>query len=154
MMNKTLKSKLTTSSSAMQGCNFNQINQEKSMIKQKTRIPIATITIADPSVSTDDDNYEDGSEELSFDNPLLEFDELRNASKVAHLTLHKIDQHLIPASAELFWINGVTVDTVDGEEGISFQFKPAEVLESGSFQVKYGYDYRLEDYIPQYIILG
>lgn len=113
------------------------------MKKQQTKIPIATISIVDP--------LGDSSVE-GFDNPLFELDQLKNVSKVAQLTLQKVDHQIYPASAELFWIKNVLDEAVDGEDGISFQFKPAEVLESGSFQVEYGYDYETDNEIPKYII--
>jgi len=115
------------------------------MNKQKIKIPIATISIAD---SLGDTIVE------RFDNPLFELDQLKNVSKVAHLTLHDVDHLLYPVSAELFWIKNVKDEAIDGEDGISFQFKPAEVLESGSFQVEYGYDYEIDNEIPKYIIIN
>jgi len=115
------------------------------MNNQKIKIPIATISIVDP---LGDSNTE------GFDNPLFELDQLKNVSKVAQLTLHKINHHLYPVSAELFWIKNVMDEALKGEDGISFQFKPAEVLESGSFQVEYGYDSGIGNEIPKYIIIN
>jgi hypothetical protein len=115
------------------------------MNNQKIKIPIATISIIGPLGDSD---------VKGFDNPLFELDQLKNVSKVAQLTLHKINHHLYPASAELFWIRNVIDEAVNGEDGISFQFKPAEVLESGSFQVEYGYDYEIDKEIPKYLIIN
>jgi len=115
------------------------------MNKQKIKIPIATISIAD---SLGDSDVE------RFDNPLFELDQLKNVSKVVHLTLHEVGQLLYPASAELFWIKNVLDEAIDGEDGISFQFKPAEVLESGSFEVEYCYDYEIDNEIPMYIVVN
>ncbi len=115
------------------------------MSKQNIKIPIATISITE---SLGDSNAE------GFDNPLFELDQLKKVSKVAQLTLQKVDHQLYPVSAELFWIKNVLDEAVDGEDGISFQFKPAEVLESGSFQVEYGYDYETDNEIPKYIIIN
>lgn len=115
------------------------------MKKQQTKIPIATISIVDSLLDT---NVE------RFDNPLFELDQLKNVSKVAHLTLRDIDQILYPVSAELFWIKNVMDEAIDGEDGISFQFKPAEVLESGSFKVEYGYDVEIDNEIPKYVVIN
>lgn len=114
------------------------------MSKQNIKIPIATISIKE---SLGDSNAE------GFDNPLFELEQIKKVSKVAQLTFHKVDHQLYPVSAELFWIKNVLDEAVDGEDGISFQFKPAEVLESGSFQVEYGYDYETDNEIPKYIII-
>jgi hypothetical protein len=54
----------------------------------------------------------------------------------------------------LFWIRNVIDEAFNGEDGISFQFKLAEVLESGSFQVEYGYDYEIDKEIPKYLIIN
>jgi len=115
------------------------------MSKQNIKIPIATISIVD---SLDDSDVQ------GFDNPLFELDQLKNVSKVAHLTLHEIDLLLYPVSAELFWIKNVMDEAVNGEDGITFEFKPAEVLESGSFQVEYGYDSEIDNEIPKYIVIN
>ena len=115
------------------------------MNNQKIKIPIATISII---------SFLGDSDVEGFDNPLFELDQLKNVSKVAQLTLHKVNHHLYPASAELFWIRNVIDEAVNGEDGISFQFKPAEVLESGSFQVEYGYDYEIDKEIPKYLIIN
>ena len=115
------------------------------MIKQKNKIPIATISIVD---SLHNSIVE------GFDNPLFKLDQLKNVSKVAHLTLHEVDQLLYPTSAELFWIKNAMDESVDGEEGISFQYKPAEVLESGSFEVEYGYYNEIGNRIPKYLIIN
>jgi len=115
------------------------------MNKHKTKIPIATISIVD---SLDDSDVQ------GFDNPLFELDQLKNVSRVAQLTLHKINHQLYPASAELFRIRNVRDKLVNGEDGITFEFKPAEVLESGSFDVEYVYDYEIDDEIPRYIVIN
>ncbi len=115
------------------------------MNKQKTKIPVMIISIVDSFCDTTGEK---------FTNPLFELEQLKNVSKVAHLTLRDIDQILYPASAELFWIKNVMDEAIDGEDGISFQFKPAEVLESGSFQVEYGYDSEIDNEIPKYIIIN
>ena len=115
------------------------------MGKQQTKISIATISIVESL---------GGSNVKGFDNPLFKLDQLKNVSKVAQLTLHKVDHHLYPASAELFWIKNVMDESVDGEDGISFQFKPAEVLESGSFEVEYGYYNEMGNRIPKYLIIN
>ncbi len=115
------------------------------MNNQKTKIPIATISIVD---TLDDADVQE------FDNPLFELDQLKNVSKVAQLTLQKVDHQLYPTSAELFRIRNVKDNIVNGEHGISFEFKPDEVLESGSFQVEYGYDSEIDNIIPKYIIIN
>ena len=115
------------------------------MDKHKTKIPIATISIVD---SLNDSDVQ------GFDNPLFELDQLKNVSKVAQLNLHKINHQLYPASAELFRIRNVRDKLVNGEDGITFEFKPAEVLESGSFDVEYAYDYEIGNEIPKYIIIN
>ncbi|MBV6419636.1 MAG: hypothetical protein DAHOPDDO_00859 [Ignavibacteriaceae bacterium] len=115
------------------------------MNKKKTKIPIVTISIIDSL---------GGSNVKGFDNPLFKLEQLKNVSKVAQLSLHKVDHHLYPASAELFWIKNVKDEAIDGEDGISFQFKPAEVLESGSFEVEYCYDSEIGNEIPKYIIIN
>lgn len=115
------------------------------MNNQKTKIPIATISIVDSL---------GGSGVEGFDNPLFELDQLKKVSKVAQLTLHKVDHHLYPASAELFWIKNVKDESLNGEDGITFEFKPAEVLESGSFQVEIEYDYETDNEMPKYIIIN
>ena len=116
------------------------------MNKQKTKIPVMAISIVDPMVQSDENNM--------LKNPLFDIEEFPEPTLVAHLTLHSINHYLYPAAAELFWLEYLGEKDVNGEEGISFQFKPADVLESGSFEVEYGYDSEIDNEIPKYIVIN